>query len=231
MAFLDRVAYGRALPAAAVAGILVGLGGVALLAGPAGDGIDLVGALICLGAAFAWAAGSLYTREADLPARPLVGAGMQMLAGGVLLTIAGIATGELGQVDLGAVSLRSSLALAYLVVFGSILAFSCYIWLLKAAPTSLVSTYAYVNPVVAVALGAVFLSEPITARTIVAGLAIVAAVALIVTARSRPAEARKPLPETAELRRRSRRRHQDARALTARPSAPLTERADGAQRL
>jgi drug/metabolite transporter (DMT)-like permease len=198
MALLDRVVYGRDLPAAGVAGIVIGLGGVALLAGPAGDGIDVLGALVCLGAALAWAAGSLYTREADLPARPLVGAGMQMLAGGVLLTIAGVATGELGRVDLGAVSLRSSLAVLYLVVFGSILGFSCYIWLLKVAPTPLVSTYAYVNPVVALALGAVFLSEPITGRTILAGLAIVAAVALIVTARSRPAEGRKRLPETAE---------------------------------
>jgi drug/metabolite transporter (DMT)-like permease len=192
MAVLDRVLHGRRLAWTGVLGLMVGLGGVALLVGPSsGATIDVVGAMMALAAAFAWAWGSLYARDASLPARPLVGAGMQMLAGGMLLTVAGVATGELGDVDLGAVSGRSLVAVAYLVVVGSVIAYSAYVWLLKNAPTSLVSTYAYVNPAVAVALGALFLAEPVTVRMLLAGLAIVAAVALIVTAQTAPERARR----------------------------------------
>ena len=185
MAVFDRLLHGRGLAWTGVLGIAVGLGGVALLVGPTGGaGIDVLGAVLALSAALAWAWGSLYAREAALPARPLVGAGMQMLAGGVLLTVAGLATGELAEVDLSGVSARSALAVAYLVVFGSVIAYSAYVWLLKNAGTALVSTYAYVNPVVAVALGALFLAEPVTPRMLLAGAAIVVAVALIVTAQS-----------------------------------------------
>jgi drug/metabolite transporter (DMT)-like permease len=192
MAVLDRVLNGRRLALPGVSGLVVGLGGVALLVGPTGtDGIDVLGGVMALSAAFAWAWGSLYARDASLPSRPLVGAGMQMLAGGVLLAVAGVATGELGEVDPGAVSARSLLAVAYLLVVGSVIAYSAYVWLLKNAPTGLVSTYAYVNPVVAVALGAVFLAEPVTPRMLLAGLAIVAAVALIVTSQSAPQRARR----------------------------------------
>jgi drug/metabolite transporter (DMT)-like permease len=222
MAVLDRVLNGRGLAWTGLLGLVVGLGGVALLVGPSGGGgIDLVGALMALSAAFAWAWGSLYARDATLPARPLVGAGMQMLAGGVLLALAGAATGELGEFDLAAVSARSSIAVAYLVVFGSVIAYSAYVWLLKNAPTALVSTYAYVNPVVAVALGALFLAEPVTARMLLAGLAIVASVALIVTSQSAPKRVRRQRPAGSETqedetqedrRRRLRRRPQEVRA-------------------
>jgi drug/metabolite transporter (DMT)-like permease len=198
MALLDRLFFGGRMAPAAVLGLVVGLGGVALLVGPGGEGgIDLLGAVACLGAALAWAWGSLYARGASLPARPLVGAGMQMLVGGVLLAVLGVATGELGQLDLAAVSLRSLVAVAYLVVIGSLVTYSAYVWLLKAAPTALVSTYAYVNPVVAVALGALFLSEPVTPRMLLAGLAIVASVALIVTARTAPRPTPAPRPKPA----------------------------------
>jgi drug/metabolite transporter (DMT)-like permease len=190
MAVLDRVLNGRRLRPAAVLGLVIGLGGVALLVGPSGGAIDVLGAGMALTAAFAWAWGSLYARDAALPARPLVGAGMQMLAGGVLLTVAGVASGELGAVDVGSVSTRSLVAVAYLVVFGSVIAYSAYVWLLRNAPTALVSTYAYVNPVVAVALGALFLSEPLSLRMLAAGLAIVASVALIVTGQSATGRAR-----------------------------------------
>jgi drug/metabolite transporter (DMT)-like permease len=108
---------------------------------------------------------------------------MQMLAGAALLAIVGAASGEIGQADIGAASTSSWLALVYLITFGSLVGFSAYIWLLKAAPTHLVGTYAYVNPVVAVALGALWLGEPITASVLVGGAAIVVAVALIVSAR------------------------------------------------
>jgi drug/metabolite transporter (DMT)-like permease len=192
MAVLDRVLNGRGLALTGVLGLVVGLGGVTLLVGPAGaDGIDVLGGALALGAAFAWAWGSLYARDASLPSRPLVGAGMQMLAGGALLVVAGIAAGELGEVDPATVSGRSLLAVAYLLVVGSVIAYSAYVWLLKNASTGLVSTYAYVNPVVAVALGALFLAEPVTPRMLLAGLAIVAAVALIVTSQSAPQRARR----------------------------------------
>ena len=106
---------------------------------------------------------------------------MEMLAGGALLAILGLSLGEAGEV--ADVSLKSALALGYLIVFGSILAFSAYIWLLSVAPTSLVSTYAYVNPVVALALGWAINSEPLGARTLIAAGMILVAVALIVAAR------------------------------------------------
>jgi drug/metabolite transporter (DMT)-like permease len=185
MAVLDQILNRRGLARTGVLGILVGLAGVALLVGPSGEhGIDAIGAVMALSAAFAWAWGSLYARDASLPARSLVAAGMQMLTGGVLLLVAGVATGELGELDLASVSGRSLVAVVYLVVAGSVIAFGAYAWLLRNAGTALVSTYAYVNPVVAVVLGALFLSEPVTPRMLLAGLAIVASVALIVTAQS-----------------------------------------------
>jgi drug/metabolite transporter (DMT)-like permease len=111
---------------------------------------------------------------------------MQMLAGGALLGLAGIVAGEAGRIHPSGFSTGSIAALAYLIVFGSWIAFSAYLWLLRVAPISLVSTYAYVNPVIAVLLGWAFLSEPITGRTLLAGAVIVAAVALIITARTVP---------------------------------------------
>ena len=180
LALFDRLVFGRRLSAAGWAGLLVGLGGVALLVSPGGDRTDVVGGLVCVASAAAWAAGSLYSRRAPLPSQPALASGMEMLAGGVLLGVAGLAAGEGGQVHLSHVSVESLLALAYLVVVGSVVAFSCFHWLLRNAPTSIVSTYAYVNPVVAVLLGAAFLGEPLTLRTLVAGAAIVVSVVLIV---------------------------------------------------
>jgi hypothetical protein len=110
-----------------------------------------------------------------------------MLLGSGALLIEAVLTGELGRFRPEAVSASSLAALAYLTVFGSLLAFNAYAWLLRSAPLSLVGTYAYVNPVVAVALGGLILAEPITPRTLVASAVIVAAVAMIVTARGRMA--------------------------------------------
>src|SRR5919197_1241151 len=132
-------------------------GGVALLVSPGGGGTDLLGGLACVGCAAAWAAGTLYARHAPLPSQPALASGMEMLAGGVLLAVAGHAAGEAGHVRLAQVSVESLLALAYLVVVGSVVAFSCFQWLLHNAPTPIVSTYAYVNPVVAGLLGAAVL--------------------------------------------------------------------------
>jgi drug/metabolite transporter (DMT)-like permease len=185
----------------AVAGVVVGFGGTALLVGPSGaGGVDLLGALVVVVAALAWSIGSLYARRATLPSRPLVAAGMQLLCGGVAVTIAGIAGGELTRIHLDRISRSSALALLYLIVFGAVVAFTCYAWLIRTAPTSLVSTYAYVNPAVAVLLGWAFAGERVRPVTIVAGAIIVAAVAMIVTARrarepGEPAAGAPPVPE------------------------------------
>src|SRR5919202_311004 len=180
LALFDRIVFGRRLAAVGWTGLLVGLGGVALLVSPGGGGTDLLGGLACVGCAVSWAAGTLYARRAPLPSQPGLASGVQMLAGGVLLAVAGLAAGEAGDVHLSQISGESLLAVAYLVVVGSIVAFSCFQWLLHNAPLSIVSTYAYVNPVVAVLLGAAFLGEPLTMRTLVAGAAIVVSVVLIV---------------------------------------------------
>jgi len=192
-AVFGRLYFGDPLPRLVVVGIAVGLVGVVLLVWPFGSGanaFDLRGVLILLIAPLGWAHGSLYSaRKATLPARPLMATGLQMLLGSVALFGEGLLTGELGRFEPAAISAESLWALAYLTVIGSLVAFNAYAWLLRNAPLSLVSTYAYVNPVVAVALGGLILAEPITPRTIVASAVIVAAVAMIVTARGRMARA------------------------------------------
>jgi drug/metabolite transporter (DMT)-like permease len=188
MAIIDRVVFGRRLPALVIVGLVVGFGGVAFLIGSPGAGhINLFGAALALAAPLCWATGSVFTRHVKLPSRPLVAAAMEMLWAGLLFGIASILTGELGRVHWQHVSTTSIVALLYLIVFGSLIGFSAYVWLLRSAPLSLVSTYAYVNPVVAVILGAIFVGEAITARLVIAGGIIIAAVALIVVARSRAA--------------------------------------------
>jgi drug/metabolite transporter (DMT)-like permease len=166
-------------------GIAAGFGGLLLLINPTGAAeLDLSGAGLLVIASILWAAGSLYSRNAPLPSRPLVGTAMEMLCGGAALGVVGIAAGELGRVDIAAISLESLLGLGWLIVFGSLVGFSAYVWLLRVTRTSLVGTYAYVNPVVAVLLGWAMLGEPITVQTLIAGGVIVVAVALIVSARA-----------------------------------------------
>jgi drug/metabolite transporter (DMT)-like permease len=183
VALFDRVLFGRRLSPLAVAGLLVGFGGVALLVRP-GAAAHAGVALILLGTTSAWAAGSLYARGAPLPTNPLVAAAMQMLCAGGVVAVAGLVSGEAGQVHATAFTAEPLLAFGYLVVFGSLFAFSAYAWLLKNVRISTVATYAFVNPVVAVALGAGFLGEPITWTTLIAGGAIVLAVVLIVSAKA-----------------------------------------------
>jgi drug/metabolite transporter (DMT)-like permease len=191
IALFDRVFAGRRLPRASVIGLLVGLGGVAALVGPVGSaGIDAVGAVAALVAAVGWAGGSLYARGAAVPGDLLLGSAMQMLAGGALLAVVGTASGEASHVHTP--SLASLGALAYLVVVGSIVAYSAYVWLMRSAPTSIVSTYAFVNPAIAVGLGAAFLGEPLSLRMLAASAAIVVSVALIVTAREPRTQAERP---------------------------------------
>jgi drug/metabolite transporter (DMT)-like permease len=178
-------------------GLGLGFAGVAILVlGSGGGRLDAVGVLVLVTAALAWSAGSVWSRTAPLVRRPLVMTGMEMLSGGVACLVAGLASGELSQLHLAEVDARSWFALAYLVVFGSMLAYTAYVWLLGNAPLSLVTTYAYVNPLVAVLLGVVLLGEHFTARTAVATTVIVAGVALIVSRpRSRHEVAGAGVPE------------------------------------
>ncbi|MFN2543749.1 MAG: EamA family transporter, partial [Actinomycetota bacterium] len=150
---------------------------------------------------FSWAAGSLYSRHAPLPSKPIVGTAMQMITGGILLTAAGLAFGEGGHVHLSRFSAESWWSLGYLVVLGSLVGFTAYVWLLRNTRTSLVATYAYVNPVIAVLGGWLLLNEAITTRTLMGGGVIVLAVVLIVTARVVPAGEPASAPEeTSEIR-------------------------------
>jgi drug/metabolite transporter (DMT)-like permease len=193
MALFDRLFFGRRLSRRAVVGLVIGFAGVALLLESDGSGsgkIDLFGALVALAAPIGWAAGSVYSQRANLPRRPLMATALEMLAASLLLAIAAAVSGEFAQLHLAHISLTSLIALGYLVAFGSIVAFSAYVWLLRAAPLSLVSTYAYVNPVVAVFLGWLVLSEHVSIQNILAGVVIVASVALIVSGRGRAAPER-----------------------------------------
>ena len=177
------------LPRIVVGAIALGFLGTALLVWPAGEGanrFDAAGILILFLAPLGWAHGSIYSvRRAKLPPSPLTASGLQMLAGAAVTLIEAVVVGEPAQFDPSKISLESILAVAYLVMFGSMLAYTTYGWLLHNAPLSLVGTYAYVNPIVAVALGTVFLHEPISVRTVVAAAIILVAVAIIVTARGR----------------------------------------------
>jgi drug/metabolite transporter (DMT)-like permease len=190
VALSDRLLFGRRLPRLAVVGLVTGFGGAALLVGGqiAGD-TDVVATFMVVAAALSWVAGSLYARDANLPSRPLVGTGMEMLCGGAFLMIVGTIVGEWSRMQPETFQASSVVALVYLIVFGSLVGFTSYVWLIRNAPTSLASTYAYVNPVVAVTLGWLILSEPLTLRMIVAGLVIIVSVALIVTSQGRPASA------------------------------------------
>ena len=164
-----------------VIGILIGFCGVVLLIRfAASDAVffNLFGAAAVLFASVSWAVGSLYARSAKLPESQLLATGMEMFAGGVALLLIATAVGEWQRLDVGAISPRSALALAYLTGVGSA-AFVAYVWLLRVAPTPLVSTYAYVNPLVAVLLGYFLAGEPMTARTLFSAGLIIASVVLV----------------------------------------------------
>jgi drug/metabolite transporter (DMT)-like permease len=164
--------------------VALGFVGVALLVrpGPQSAGASVAGLLTVVGAAAMWGAGSVVSRRVSLPRDGLASTAWQMLLGGVACTIAGLAAGEAGDVHPAMFSLRSLLALAYLVAIGSCIAFTAYAWLLQHAPISKVATYAYVNPVVAIVLGWLVLGEVIAGVTIVGAAIIVASVALVVRA-------------------------------------------------
>lgn len=168
-------------------GLAGGLAGIGLLVGkPGGAGaVDLLGAGALVLSAFSWALGSLLSRRASLPDSALLATGMEMLGGGVALGAVALLRGEPAGFDLSRVSTLSWLSLAYLVLFGAIVGYSAYMWLLKATTPARAATYAYVNPVVAVLLGWAIAGEELNGRTVAAAAVIVASVALIVSAPSR----------------------------------------------
>ncbi len=200
VAVLGRAFLGERLPGLAMIGVAVGFVGVAVLAGPTALGqtgaLDPLALLALIVSPIAWALGSLFSsHRAVLPRHALTATAAQMITGGVALTIMSGVAGEFGRFDVAAVTTTSLGALVYLTLIGSLLAFTTFGWLVRVAPLSLVTTYAYVNPVVAVALGAIVLGEPIEPRTVLAGAIIVGAVAVIVTARGRM---RRPAPRPAD---------------------------------
>lgn len=176
---------------ATLAGVALGFAGVALLLLPGNrpDGVPLGPTLVIVVAAISWASGSFVSQRVTMPADPLVSTAWQMLFGGIVLTAAAVPAGELGEVDVAAFSADSLWALAFLIVIGSLVAYSAYSWLLQNAPISQVATYAYVNPMVAVLLGWLILDEQIPPMMLVASAVIVVAVATIVRNEARGRQA------------------------------------------
>jgi drug/metabolite transporter (DMT)-like permease len=185
MAILDALRPGGRRPDRwVILGVISGFAGIVILIGPAGmtgsvGQVDPVGGVVLILAAFLWALGSIYNRGAKLPSSPLLGTGMEMLAGGVGLFILATISGEWSRLDLTTISTRSWLGLVYLIVIGSWVGFASYTWLLRVAPTMLVSTYAYVNPLVAIFLGSLLAGEELTPRVLVAATIIIGSVVLI----------------------------------------------------
>ena len=183
LAFFDRVVF-RAAPLGwkVVVGLIGGFTGAALLvSGSAGNGVPVGGMLVAVAATLCWTVGSLYARTAPLPKAPLLGSGMQQLVGGGVILLVALVAGEAADFNLSEISSSSWLGLAWLIVAGSFVGFSAYLWLLRNVRTSLVSTYAYVNPIVAVTLGWFVLDEDLTARLFISGAIVLASVALIVS--------------------------------------------------
>jgi len=199
MVLLDWLRPGGRRPGGAVAGgLLLGTAGLALLVGARGGTggarVDVLSAAVVLLGSLSWATGSLAARSARLPQSPTLSTAMQMFGGGALLLLTGFALGETAGFAPAGVSLRSAVAWAYLVTFGSLVGYTAYIWLLGNVSAAKVATYAYVNPVVAVFLGWALAGEAVSARTMAAAAVIIAAVALITIGRSRAPAAAAPAP-------------------------------------
>jgi drug/metabolite transporter (DMT)-like permease len=174
-----------------IVGLLTGFGGIIFLIGPESlfgkhPRYDLLGIGILVLAAFLWAIGSIYSRDADLPRSPLLGTSIEMLAGSAGLYIASLVTGEWKTFNVMAVSQQSLLGLLYLIVLGTLVGFVAYTWLLRNAPISLVSTYAYVNPLVAILLGNWLAQEPLNWEVALAAAIIIGSVVLINSFKRKP---------------------------------------------
>jgi drug/metabolite transporter (DMT)-like permease len=168
-----------------VAAFVVGFAGVALLVASqgTGGGLHAADALLLVGSALSWAAGTVATRVVPVPRSPVLGAAMPLLAGGVILVLVAAGSGELSSLHPGDMTGRSIGGMAYLIVFGTVLTFSAYVWLLRVVKPARVATYAFVNPAVAVVLGWAVAGESLTAGAVIASAVIVAAVAVAVSER------------------------------------------------
>lgn len=197
MVLLDWLRPGGVRPRAAVwVGLAIGLAGIAVLVGPSSLGgapVDPLGALAVGLASFCWALGSIYQRGAPKAASTLLNVGGQMLAGGAVLLVVGVLLGE--RLVVSEVSARSAWALAYLIFVGALVGYSAYVWLLKVSTPAKASTYAYVNPVVAVVLGWALAGEALGPRVLGAGALVVCAVVLLTTAGRVPGRAPSALAE------------------------------------
>ncbi len=188
VAVIGRVIYGDAIAPLSIVGIVVGIIGVVILIAPnpGEQGLDPLGLACVLISPLSWGGGSIWSqRRAATPAHPLVAVTLQMLAGAVGGAVVAALLGEWGSVRFDALGADVLVALAYLIVIGSLVAYNIYTWLLRVAPFGLVSTYAYVNPVVAVLAGSIILNEPISGQLVVGATVVVAGVAIMVTARNR----------------------------------------------
>jgi drug/metabolite transporter (DMT)-like permease len=180
MIITSRIVDNERITTLTAGGLVLGLAGVTVLINPlAGAAPDLLASAVALGGALLWGCGSVYAKRAPHPGQPLLASGMEMICAGVALCLIGAAIGELGRISAASLVSASGLALGYLIVFGSVLGYSTYEWLLHHASSQLASTYAFVCPLVAVILGWWLLGEQITGRTLLAAAAISVGVALI----------------------------------------------------
>ena len=204
MVLVDWLRPGGSRPSPRViSGFLLGFAGMVLLVGPKhlgnSDRVDPLGACALIAASLAWATGSIYSRHHPLPRSPLLGVAMQTLSGGAALCLLAIVTGETRRFHLADVTLRSWLALLYLILFGSAVGFSAYVYILKHSTAARVATYAFVNPVVALFLGWFLAGEPLSLRTFLASCIILTAVLLVITAPHKdPAQAEEAVPAPGE---------------------------------
>jgi len=190
MVMLDWIRPRGAAPSSRVVlGLIIGFVGVALLFQPwrstEGDTFDLLGAAMLMVATLSWATGSLYSVHAKLPSSPILSMGMEMLSGGLIALLVGMLRGELAHIEVSAITARSLLALTYLILFGSLVGFNAYMWLLRVCAPAWVSTFAFVNPVVAVFLGWALGGESLTGRTLMAASLIVISVFFITFCKAR----------------------------------------------
>ena len=194
MVLLDWLGHNGKRPGKLViTGLGLGFIGVIILIGPDQlldhKSIDLAGVGAILVASFSWAYGSLYSRKAQIPSSQVMATAMEMITGGVALFLVSLFSGEMRSFDPGAVTLRSWLSLGYLFLFGSIIGFSAYSWLLRNTTASRVSTYAYVNPVIAIFLGWLIAGEQLNSHVFIAAGVIVLAVIMIITSQSKKKQA------------------------------------------
>jgi drug/metabolite transporter (DMT)-like permease len=204
MVLIDWLRPGGVRPAPRViAGFLLGFAGMALLVGPkhlgGSERINPFGAFALILASLGWAEGSIYTRHHPIPRSPLLGVAMQTISGGTALWLMAFITGEFSTFHPAQISLRSWLALLYLIVFGSALGYSAYVYILKHSTAVRVSTYAFVNPVVALLLGRFLGAEALSLRTFLASAVILTAVLLVITAPHKdPRQAEEAIPAPGE---------------------------------